>query len=170
MALFPHKIFRSQIFNKKGFTPLQILKDSLLVICKLRSKDSDRLIDSHKKFVMGFTMIEIFVATLIIVALAGSLFSAFWGAQYSLNRARHRIQAYNFAIETVDRLRSNYGYSSSPSMDIGNDHLDTEIEAAGILKGELASLSGELTYDISEPQVNGYKQVTVKVHWDEPAF
>ena len=44
--------------KEKGFTPLQILKDSLLTMCKLRSKDSNRLIDSHKKFITGFTPLE----------------------------------------------------------------------------------------------------------------
>jgi len=119
----------------------------------------------------GFTLIEIIVATLIIVALSGGLFGAFWGAQYLLNRARHKVQAYNFAVEAMDRLRSNYVYSSG-SMNIGNDHPATDIEAGGIIRGELsnANIGGELTYDITEPQVNGYKQVTVKVRWNEPAF
>ena len=118
----------------------------------------------------GFTLIEIIVATLIIAVLAGGLFGAFWGAQYLLNRARHRIQAYNFAVEALDKLRSNYAYSSIPSMSIGSNHSETEIEAGGIMRGEVLNLGGALTYDITEPQVNGYKEVTVKVHWDEPAF
>lgn len=136
MALFPHKIFHSNIADKKGFT-----------------------------------LIEIVIASLIIVALAGGLFGAFWGAQYLLNRARHRVQAYNFAVEALDRLKSNYTYSSG-SMNIGNDHPATDIEAGGIIKGELsnANINGALTYDITEPQVDGYKQATIKVHWDEPAF
>lgn len=118
----------------------------------------------------GFTLIEVMVAAMIIVILAGGLFSAFMGAQHFLSRSRHRIQAYNFAVDAVDKLRGNYQYSSSPTMDIGNDHLDTEIDAAGIIKGDMAGLGGTLTYDIAEPQADGYKQVTVKVHWDEPAF
>ena len=56
--------------NKSGFTPLQILKDSLLVICKLRSKDSNRLIDYHKKFVTGFTLIELVMVIVILGILA----------------------------------------------------------------------------------------------------
>lgn len=118
----------------------------------------------------GFTLIEIIVATLIIAALAGGLFGAFWGSQYFLNRARHRIQAYNFAVEAMDRLRSNNVYLSVPSMSVGDNHPETEIEAGGVIRGELFNLGGELTYDITEPQVNGYKEVTIKVHWDEPAF
>jgi len=118
----------------------------------------------------GFTLIEVIVAALIVAILAAGVASAFWGTQHFLNRARHKVQVYNFAVEALDRLRSNYQYSSSPSMDIGIDHAQTEIDAGGILKGDITSFGGTLKYDITEPQVNGYKQVTIKVHWDEPAF
>ena len=118
----------------------------------------------------GFTLTEVMVAAMIIVILAAGLFGAFMGAQHFLNRSRHRMQAYNFAVDALDKLRSNYQYSSSPTMDIGNGHLDTEIDALGIIKGDMAGLGGALTYDITEPQADGYKQVTVKVHWYEPAF
>ena len=123
--------------------------------------------DKHKK---GFTITEVIVSALIIVILSAGLFSAFWGTQHLLNRARHKAQAYNFALETIDRLKSNFQYSSSPAMDVGAGHAQTEIDAAGILKGEVTVLGGTLTYDVTEPQVNGYKQVTVKVHWNEPTF
>ncbi|MEK6733397.1 MAG: type II secretion system protein [Candidatus Omnitrophota bacterium] len=123
--------------------------------------------DKHKK---GFTITEVIVSALIIVVLSTGLFSAFWGTQHLLNRARHKAQAYNFAVEALDRLRSNFQYSSSPVMDVGAGHAQTQIDAAGILKGEIAGLGGTLTYDVTEPQVNGYKQVTVNVHWNEPTF
>lgn len=55
--------------RRRGFTPLQILKDSLLTICKLRSKDSDRLIDSHKKFVTGFTILELWIVFILLCVL-----------------------------------------------------------------------------------------------------
>lgn len=135
MALFPHKIFNSKNINKKGFT-----------------------------------LIEIVVATLIIVALAGGLFSAFWGAQRFLNRARHRVQAYNFAIEALDRLRSNYKYSDT-EMNVANGYLASDIGC--VISGEMAPLmplGADLTYDVTEPQVDGYKEVTINAHWNEPAL
>jgi len=118
----------------------------------------------------GFTITEVIVSVLIIVILSTGLFSAFFGTQHFLNRARHRMQAYNFSAEALDRLKSNYQYSSNPSMNIGDNHDQSEIEASGILKGDIVNLGGTLKYDVTEPQVNGYKQVTIKVHWDEPAF
>ena len=112
----------------------------------------------------GFTLIEVMVAAMIIVILAAGLFGAFMGAQHFLNRSRHRMQAYNFAVDALDKLRSNYQYSSSPTMDIGNGHLDIEIDPAGIIQGDISGLGETLTYDVTEPQANGYKQVTIKVH------
>ena len=118
----------------------------------------------------GFTITEVIVSALIIAVLSAGLFGAFSGAQRLLNLARHRMQAYNFSAEALDRLKSNYQYSSNPSMNISDNHDQSEIEASGILKGDIANLGGTLKYDVTEPQVNGYKQVTIKVHWDEPAF
>lgn len=115
----------------------------------------------------GFTMTEVIIASLIIVVLAGGMFSSFWGAQHFLNRAKHRAQAFNFAMEALDRLRSNYKYSDS-GMNVGAGHLEAEI--GSILRGELSGLGATLTYDVTEPQVNGYKQVTVTVNWNEPSF
>lgn len=123
-----------------------------------------------RKDIKGLTLVEVVTATLIIVVLAAGVFSAFSGAQYFFNRARHKTQAYDFAEEALDRLRANYQYSSSPVMDIGNDHAETEIDSSGILRGEFTGLSGALTYDIAEPQANGYKQITIKVRWNETAF
>lgn len=128
-----------------------------------------KIIHSNIANKKGFTITEVIISALIVVILSAGIFSAFWGTQYFLNRARHKVQAFNFAIESMDRLRSNYTYSSSPAMYPGYNHSDTEI-GGGIIKGELANLSGTLTYDVTEPQVNGYKQVTVKVHWNEPSF
>jgi len=118
----------------------------------------------------GFTITEVIVSALIIAILSAGLFGAFFGTQHFLNRARHRMQAYNFSAEALDMFKSNYQYSSNPSMNIGDNHDQSEIEASGILKGDIVNLGGTLKYDVTEPQVNGYKQVTIKVHWDEPAF
>jgi len=114
----------------------------------------------------GFTITEVVVAALIVAILSAGIFSAFWGTQYFLNRARYRIQAYNFAVEALDMLRSNYQYASS-AMAEGDDYDQTEIvPAAGILKGELANLpEARLKYDVDELAANGYKQVEIKIHW-----
>ncbi len=125
----------------------------------------------------GFTITEVIVSALIIGILAVGVFSAFFGAQRLLNLGRHRMQAYNFAVEALDRLRSNYKYADS-QMDLttiasdADDHLEAEIGA--ILRGGefFGLINRALKYDVIDTGAvaDGYKQVIIKVHWDEPAF
>ena len=82
------------------------------------------------------------------------------------NRARHRIQAYNFAREALERLRANYVYIDS-QMSNGAAHAEAEI--GGVIKGELTNLGAVLTYDVTE-QPGGYKEVTARVSWTETNF
>ncbi|MCX5687436.1 MAG: type II secretion system protein [Candidatus Omnitrophica bacterium] len=125
----------------------------------------------------GFTITEVIVSALIIGVLAVGVFSAFFGAHRLLNRGRHRMQAYNFATEALDRLRSNYKYADSQmtlttTASDADDHLESEIGT--ILRGGefLSLINHTLTYDVIDigAATDGYKQVIVKVHWDEPAF
>lgn len=127
----------------------------------------------------GFTITEVIVSALIIAVLAAGVFGAFFGAQRLLNLARHRMQAYNFAMEALDRLRSNYKYTDSQmtltttAPDDLDDHLESEIGT--ILRGDefLGLLTNRfLKYDVIDTGFadDGYKQVIIKVHWDEPAF
>lgn len=125
----------------------------------------------------GFTITEVIVSALIIGILAIGVFSAFFGAQRLLNLGRHRMQAYNFAVEALDRLRSNYKYADS-QMDLttialdADDHLEPEIGT--ILRGDefFGLVNHTLKYDVIDTGAvaDGYKQVIIKVHWDEPAF
>ena len=115
----------------------------------------------------GLTFVEIIVSTLLIAIIAAGSFSAFVGTQQIFNYTRHRLQAFNFAKEAYDRLRSNYGYADS-QMSAGSGHLEPEIGT--IVRGEMTNLSTALTYDVTEPESNGYKEVTVSVVWSETTF
>jgi len=176
MGLFPRKNFHPKaVINKKGFTPLQILHEFLSHPALSTSKrcfEVERA-GSGGVYSSGFTLIEVMVAAMIIVILAAGLFGAFTGAQHFLNRSRHRMQAYNFATEAMDRLRGNYQYAQNPQMDpvpiSGMSGSQIGMTDATIA-GQMEVTSATLTYDVTEPQANGYKQVTVKVHWYEPAF
>lgn len=117
----------------------------------------------------GFTITEVIIAALIVAILSAGVFSAFWGAQHFFNRAIHRMEAYNFAVEALDKLRSNYKYNDSAMSTTPPIHTDSDI-GGGIIEGDMTSLGAALTYDVTEPQLNGYKEVTIRVHWTEPAF
>lgn len=113
----------------------------------------------------GFSLVELIVSTLIISILAAGVFGAFIGAKYVLNRARHRIQAFNFAKEVQDKLRSNYKYEDT-AMDL-ETHQALDIGVA--TPGEMDPLVTSFTYDVSETP-SAYKQVTVTFTWDEKSF
>lgn len=115
-------------------------------------------------------MTEVIIATVIIALLAAGMLSAFVGAQYFFNRSRHRLQAFNFAREAQDKLRTNYNYNSNPAMTIGTDKPESNIGTIIKSDSELADLSSQLTYDVSEPASGGYKAVTVHVTWTETSF
>ncbi len=115
----------------------------------------------------GFTLIEVVVATLILAVLAAGVAGAFWSGQHFLSRARHRVQAFNFAMEALDRLRSNYQYLDE-EMSVGSGYLASGIGCS--IAGEMAAMAPDFTYDVTEPQVNGYKQVRIRVHWNEPSL
>ena len=110
----------------------------------------------------AFSFPEIIVATVIMAILAAGMLGAFVGAQYFLNRTRHRMQAFEFAREVCDKLRSNYGYNDT-GLVIG-DHEASEIGVSII--GDLQPLWTDFTYSISE-ESDAYKEVTVVVKWDE---
>jgi len=119
----------------------------------------------------AFTFVELIAATLIVAILSAGVFGAFTGAFYIFNRSMHKMQAYNFARDALDRLRSNYNYNDS-QMAVGNGHKESEISS--VIKGEMLALGATLTYDVSydlpEAEPDGYKKVKVHINWNERAF
>jgi len=105
----------------------------------------------------GLTLLEVLVSVLIISIIAAGVFGAFVGSQGLFGRARHRLQAFNFAREAIDKMRSNYGYADIEE--------DIDIDP---IRGEIQGFDAEAMYDISEPEHGGYKIVNVTVSWDEP--
>ncbi len=113
----------------------------------------------------GLTLVEILVSVLIIAIISAGVFSAFVGAQYIFNRTRHRAQAFNFAREALDRLRSSTDYQyNSLNMQEG-----TYDETAIITDKEtdMANLNPSLAYEVSGLDSDPYKTVTVTVTWEE---
>ncbi|NQT75638.1 MAG: type II secretion system protein [Candidatus Omnitrophica bacterium] len=125
----------------------------------------------------GLSLTEIIVSVLIITIMAAGVFGAFVGTEYIFNRARHRLQAFNFAREVQDKLRSNCGYNETdyPDMDFGT-HPASNI-GVSILGDMIPLVDPEkftykvFTYDEDEgSKVDGYKKVEVKVIWEETSF
>ncbi|MFH1479611.1 MAG: prepilin-type N-terminal cleavage/methylation domain-containing protein [Candidatus Omnitrophota bacterium] len=127
----------------------------------------------------GLTLIEIIVSTLVITLVVTGMVSAFVATNRFLINSNYRVQAYLFAREALDRLRSDYTYYSDTEMvtDAANDPTNySHDELQGIMRGDLAGISGlntTLRYNITEPEDFGdpakspYKRVSVRVRWDE---
>jgi len=95
--------------SKRGFTPSQILKDTLLTVCNIRSKDSLQSGDYRKEFGTGFTLIEIMIVVAIVMTLATLVVS-------SVLRARHNANemAVVAACKTVVTACQNFYANTLP--------------------------------------------------------
>ena len=116
----------------------------------------------------GLTLVEIIVSTLLISIIAAGSFAAFVGTRQLFNYTRHRLQAFNFAKETYDRLRSNYGYTDSQVNE--GAHSDPESEIGTVIRGEMSDLYTDFTYSVTEEPTGGYKEVEITITWSERAF
>lgn len=119
---------------------------------------------TKKKNNRAFTLLEVVASTLIITVLAAGMFGAFVGAQYIFNRARHRMQAFNFAREAQDKMRSNYEYTA---IENNNLALKSDIESIINKSEEMTNLGATLTYNVGPEIEGGYKEVKVTVTWNE---
>ena len=120
----------------------------------------------------GMTLIEVIISVVLVTIIAAGMFASFVTAKYIFNRERHRVQAFNFAEEAQARLRSEFEYADS-EMDVGTGKPESNIGT--ILEGELAEagFNAVLEYDVvAEPvgSTGSYKEVIVRVTWDEQSF
>ena len=114
----------------------------------------------------GFTLVESIISVLLLAIIGIGVFSAFSAVQSMFYRTRSRVQAFNFAREAYDRLRSNYRYTDPLMEDNGpvSPHLESEIGT--IIRGDMLNYTSSLIYYVSEVP-GGYKEVTVSVRWWE---
>lgn len=121
----------------------------------------------------GLTLVEVIVSVLLLAIVGAGTFAAFSIVQYTFGFRKHRIEAYSFAREALDRLRSNYKYTDSQmsALVADNPHLSAEIGFSVPAGSDMPSLNPVLTYDVEAvagvPVADGFKKVTVKFQWDE---
>lgn len=70
---------------RRGFTPYQILKDSLFTVCNFRRKDLLSFRDTNRKFGTGFTLVEIMIVVAIVMTLATLAISSVLRARHNAN-------------------------------------------------------------------------------------
>lgn len=124
---------------------------------------------------VGFTLVEVVVAMLILSTVAAGMLAVFVVGRRSIGLAGHSAQALEFAREWAERLKGNVGghlwSPSDPDLDVGVD------KSTPALTGDLANLEGVRTYTVENIDADGdltfepeeeYKRATVTVTWTEP--
>jgi type II secretory pathway pseudopilin PulG len=119
--------------SQKGFTPLenkrkQILS-SLTGFTPLQIKQNAK----KRKFVTGFTLVEIIVAGLIITLTTGGTFASYLYARQYSDKFRHRAMAQRGAQEIAEYIRYRLadGYRNETDLAVGtytkSDVTDTHL-------------------------------------------
>lgn len=164
--------------KKKGFTPLEKAIDEVRgenkeAKCRLIPLLAHTVRD--RKSLMGFTLVEIMVAMIILAIVVAGVMASFVSSQRFITRSTRRLQAANYAREVFELLRDgvNAEYWSNLSV---TDKLDTKdwtdcTADLGINLTNLAAFGGQCQYKVISPAgqpVEGYRLVTVRIRWTEP--
>jgi len=117
----------------------------------------------------GFTLVEIIVASLILVFTVAGMLFIFSSEKAALERAGRRIQAMDFARQTLEQLKNEV---RADNWDTGTNDLRIHTEAPQALLGKLgANFAAQRGYVVTAgpaPIADSYRIVTVTVNWSEP--
>ena len=115
----------------------------------------------------GFTLIEVIVASLILVFTVAGLLFVFSSEKAALERAGRRIQAMDFARQTLEQLKNEV---RADRWDIGELRIHTEAPQAlpGKFGANFAAQRGYVVTAGPAPIADSYRIVTVTVNWSEP--
>ena len=136
----------------------------------------------------GFTVLEIMMATVIIVFTAAGTFLLLGSASQFMGRRGHQYEAFEYGIQTLDTLKDYVtpiatgdpgsityhlqgdGAANFVALDPGPPSPHQHDLPAGVLRDQLGGLR---TYTVEDVDLDGdgnydYKQVTVTVQWTEP--
>ena len=130
----------------------------------------------------GFSLVEVVIAMLILSVVAAGMLTIFAVGRRSVELAGHRIQALDFARETMEGVKGRVGgYLWSPTPDGSLDDSSSGPDhAVGLPAGcELLTIDSgaDRSYTVWDVDVDEdgtfdpgeeYKRVTVTVTWTEP--
>lgn len=117
----------------------------------------------------GFTLVEVIVASVILVSTVAGVLFVFSSEKAALERAGRRIQAMDFARQTLEQLKNEV---RADTWDTPTNDLRIHTEAPQVLPGKLgANFAGQRGYLVTAgpaPIADSYRIVTVTVNWSEP--
>ncbi len=133
------------IKGERGFTPLQTL------IAHSRTR----------RFVTGFTLVEVIVALMVILVAATGVLASFIAAKRYTVRANHRIIAMNLARQKLEILRA---HMRQDTWDSGNLSVGSYSES---LSSESRLINGTRGYQVQAVSDKEYRRVIMNITWDE---
>lgn len=121
----------------------------------------------------GFTLVEVIVASLILVFTVAGLLFVFSSERAALERAGRRIQAMDFARQTLEQLKNEVRADTwlTGTLSAGTHNTEAFLSLSDYKLGY--NFSGNRWYEVTDrnPDADAeidYKEVTVTVDWDEP--
>ena len=115
----------------------------------------------------GFTLVEVIVASLILVFTVAGVLFVFSSERAALERAGRRIQAMDFARQTLEQLNNEV----RPTWDQAGEPLRVQAWTGWTaLPGKFGTnFSARRRYKVDAgPSPDSYRIVTVTVDWSEP--
>lgn len=120
------------------------------------------------KALMGFTLIEVVVAMLILGAVVAGMLAVFSVGRRAVKLAGHKVEALSFAQETIEDLKGKVGGHLWSNGTPGKTDLDQGDHTLGnVALGILQGTRSYVVTDTGDPNER-YKRVTVTVSWTEP--
>lgn len=117
----------------------------------------------------GFTLTEIIVASVILATAVAGLFASFIAAKRYSVQSKSRLMAVHNAQYILESLRQDV---RADTWNLSSSALSTGIHPVSntMLSGELvAKYNATAQYNVEQgPSPNGYRAVTLTIHWDEP--
>ncbi len=124
----------------------------------------------------GFTLLEVMVATLILVLVVAGTFAVCTAGERFVREAMHRTEALDFARQALEQLHDEVKAATWDSVNPG-DPLSPGTHAlllpAGDLRDRWAGVRQYLVTDLDwdgDSATAEAKRVTVTVTWNEPGI
>ena len=119
----------------------------------------------------GFTLVEVIVSLLILLATAAGIFASFVAAQNYVLRSKRRIAAVNFARQKLEELRP-YVRQDTWTNSTSDANLLYAPEASSQSYSEPIFFStawtGNLNYTVTNTNNTAYRTANLTASWNEP--
>lgn len=125
-----------------------------------------------KKKQSGFTLVEVIVSLLILLATAAGIFASFVAAQNYVLRSKRRIAAVNFARQKLEELRPYVRQDTWTNSTSGTNLLWAAEGTTQAYGPEIFYFSntwtGQLNYTVTNTVNTALRNVSVTASWTEP--